>query len=78
MLPPTERVLRWLSGFDSAADAISAAAKRDVLPKMPKRFVDAQGVPHWMLVHHRTGDVLVDVVSMPHTRETDGMPMEET
>ena len=76
MLPPTERVLRWLAEFGSADEAIGVGAEQAVLPKMPRRFVDAQGAAHWMLVHHRTGDVLVDSVSMPHTRETDGLPME--
>lgn len=75
MLPPTESVLRWLSGFAHAADVIAAAAERTVVPLLPRRITDDRGT-RWVLVHDRTGDVVVDGVRMPHTRETDGLPME--
>lgn len=76
MLPPTEAVLRWLSGFERAADVIAAAADRMVVPLLPRKITDDRGT-RWVLVHDRTGDIVVDAVRMPHTRETDGLPMEE-
>jgi 8-oxo-dGTP pyrophosphatase MutT (NUDIX family) len=76
MLPPTERVLRWLAGFVTADEAIGVGAERIVVPKMPLRTVDADGLAHWVLVNHRSGEVLVDRIDMPHTRETDGQPMD--
>lgn len=75
MLPPTEAVLRWLSAFGRAADVIAAAAERAVVPLLPRKITDDRGT-RWVLVHDRTGDVVVDGVRMPHTRETDGLPME--
>ena len=77
MLPPTETVLRRLAGFARAADALADARTRAVVPLLPRRLVDAQGGDRWVLVHDRTGEVLVDRVRMPHTRETDGRPMDE-
>lgn len=78
MLPPTESVLRRLAGFARAADAIADARTRAVVPLLPRRLVDEQGAARWVLVHDRTGEVLVERVRMPHTRETDGRPMEES
>lgn len=75
MLPPTEAVLRWLSGFEQARDVIAAAVDRPVVPLLPRRITDDQGT-RWVLVHDRTGDIVVDGVRMPHTRETDGLPMD--
>ena len=77
MLPPTESVLRRLAAFGAAADVISDAPAHEVLPLMPRRIAGEDGRTRWVLVHHRTGEVLVDTVAMPHTRETDGRPMTE-
>jgi len=78
MLPPTEWVLRTLSGYARSAEAVRALAARPVAPLMPRRIDDDAGESRWVLVHHRTGEVLVDRIAMPHTRETDGRPMEST
>lgn len=76
MLPPTEAVLRWLSGFAVAADALAAGGARPVVPLIPRRITDENGT-RWVLAHDRTGEIVVDGVRMPHTRETDGRPMED-
>lgn len=78
MLPPTESVLRRLAAFERAADAIADAAARSVVPLLPRRLLADDGSVRWVLVHDRTGEVVVDGVRMPHTRETDGLPMEES
>jgi 8-oxo-dGTP pyrophosphatase MutT (NUDIX family) len=77
MLPPTEHVMRRLSAFVLAADVLADAPGRDVAPLLPKRIPDGAGGSRWALVHDRTGEVLVDTVAMPHTRETDGRPAVE-
>lgn len=74
MLPPTESVLTWLTDFDSAAAAILAGAHRPVVPLLPRRVESGR----WLLVNDRTGEVLVDPVPAPHTREDDGRPREQT
>ncbi len=77
MLPPTEAVLTWLRGVDSAADAIQAGAARSVLPLLPTRRPDSSGRDRWVIVHDRTGEILVDPHVAPHTRESDGLPTED-
>lgn len=74
MLPPTESVLRRLAVFDTAAEVIADAPSRAVVPLIPRRIVGDDGTSRWVLAHDRTGEVLVDGVAMPHTRETDGLP----
>ena len=76
MLPPTESVLRKLTEFDRAADVIADAPSRPVLPLLPKRFVEADGRVHWAMVNDRTGEILDDAITMPHTREVDGLPTD--
>ena len=76
MLPPTESVLRHLTEFDRAADVLAAAAHRTVIPLLPRRLVEPDGSTRWVLVHDRTGEIVVDLARGPHTRETDGLPME--
>lgn len=71
MLPPTESVLRWLAGFASASDALIAGAERPVVPLLPRRGGDSAS---WALVNDRTGEVILDEVPAPHTREDDGRP----
>lgn len=73
MLPPTEATLRYLSGFATAADAVADAARRDVKPLLPRRITGDDGHVRWALVHDRTGDIIIDDVDGPHTRETDGL-----
>ena len=75
MLPPTEAVLRRLAGFAHAADVLADAGRRSVVPLLPTRIVADDGTTRWVLAHDRTGEILVDHVAMPHTRETDGLPM---
>jgi 8-oxo-dGTP pyrophosphatase MutT (NUDIX family) len=70
MLPPTEAVLRWLCGFERAADAVAAGARRPIVALMPQE----SGAGHWELINERTGEVVDPYVAMPHTRETDGLP----
>ncbi|MBI1352227.1 MAG: NUDIX domain-containing protein [Actinomycetales bacterium] len=77
MLPPTEAVLRHLSGFASAADVVSHAPTRTIVPLMPRRELRPDGTHRWILVNERTGEVLIEDVRPPHTRETDGLPMEQ-
>jgi len=77
MLPPTESVLRWLTGFATAPEALVAGALRDVVPLLPRRVEGDPGEggsARWVLTHDRTGEVLVDPVVAPHTRESDGLP----
>lgn len=74
MLPPTESVLRRLAGFDTAAAVIVDAPSRDVVPLIPRQVANEDGTSRWVLAHDRTGEVLVDGIAMPHTRETDGLP----
>jgi 8-oxo-dGTP pyrophosphatase MutT (NUDIX family) len=76
MLPPTESVLRRLTEFDRAADVIADAPTRPVVPLLPRRFVEADGRVHWAMVNDRTGEILVDAITMPHTREVDGLPTD--
>jgi 8-oxo-dGTP pyrophosphatase MutT (NUDIX family) len=77
MLPPTESVLRRLATFASARAVIDDAPGRVVVPLIPRRLVDGSGTARWVLAHDRTGEVLVDGIRMPHTRETDGLPVSE-
>lgn len=76
MLAPTESVLRWLTDFTSAAEAIMAGAQRRVLPLLPRRITGEDGRDAWAFVHDRTGEVLRSPVDPPHTRESDGRPMD--
>jgi 8-oxo-dGTP pyrophosphatase MutT (NUDIX family) len=77
MLPPTESVLRRLAEFQTASAVIEDAPSRVVVPLIPRRLVDESGSARWVLAHDRTGEVLVDSIRMPHTRETDGLPVVE-
>jgi len=77
MLPPTEAVLERLRAFATAAEFLSDAVQRPVVPLLPRQLVDDEGRSRWTLVHDRTGEVLVDRIRMPHTRETDGRPATE-
>lgn len=77
MLPPTESVLRRLASFATAAEVLVDAAARPVVPLLPRRIADETGGTRWALVHDRTGEIVVDGVSGPHTRETDGQPVTE-
>jgi 8-oxo-dGTP pyrophosphatase MutT (NUDIX family) len=74
MLPPTEAVLRRLAEHVRAADVLADAATRSVVPLLPRRITDDAGT-RWVLVHDRTGEIVVDRIRMPHTRETDGQPV---
>jgi len=74
MLPPTESVLRRLAGFDTAGAVIADAPSRVVVPLIPRQVESEDGSSRWVLAHDRTGEVLVDGIAMPHTRETDGLP----
>lgn len=74
MLPPTESVLRRLAPFTLAAQVLADAPGRPVVPLLPRRLVDSEGRSRWAMVHARTGEVLVDRIRMPHTREVDGLP----
>lgn len=76
MLAPTESVLRWLSDFTSSSQALLAGAERDVLPLLPRRIMGDDGRESWAFVHDRTGEVLRSPVDPPHTRESDGRPMD--
>ena len=73
MLPPTEATLGYLAGFDTCAQALAHAATRTVVPLLPRRIVDSDGSARWALVHDRTGEVIVDAVDAPHTKESDGL-----
>ena len=73
MLPPTEATLGYLTGFGSAAEALADAAIRPVVPLLPRRLVRPDGSSRWALVHDRTGEVIIDAVDAPHTKETDGL-----
>jgi hypothetical protein len=74
MLPPTESVLRRLARFDTAGAVIADAPSHVVVPLIPRQVVGDDGASRWVLAHDRTGEVLVDGIAMPHTRETDGLP----
>ena len=76
MLPPTESVLRRLAAFSRAEDVLREEARRPLVPLMPRRIEDASG-QRWVLVNERTGEIVVDSVAPPHTRETDGLPTGE-
>lgn len=78
MLPPTESVLRWLDGFDRAAEVVRAGAVRPIIPLLPTRVTDDAGVTRWILVNDRTREVVRDPHVAPHTRESDGLQMEST
>jgi 8-oxo-dGTP pyrophosphatase MutT (NUDIX family) len=73
MLPPTEATLRYLTSFASVGDALADAATRSVQPLLPRRIVDADGATRWALVHDRTGEIILDDVLAPHTKESDGL-----
>ena len=77
MLPPTEAVLRRLAGFASASAVLDDAPRRTIVPLLPRRQTLPDGSHRWDLVNDRTGEVLAADVRAPHTRETDGKPMEQ-
>lgn len=77
MLAPTEAVLRWLSTHPTVAGILEAGAARPVVPRMPRR-IETDGGTRWILVHHRTGELIEPEYERPHTRETDGQPTEST
>jgi 8-oxo-dGTP pyrophosphatase MutT (NUDIX family) len=72
MLPPTEQTLRFLGDFAVAADAIAAAAGRDVIPLLPRRILGEDGSARWVMVNDRTDEIVTDAIFPPHTHETDG------
>ncbi len=72
MLPPTEETLRFLGDFAHAADAVAAAASRDVIPLLPRRIVGEDGSARWVMVNARTDEVVIDAIFPPHTHEADG------
>ena len=73
MLPPTQATLAHVAEFSSAQEALLEGAQRAVVPLLPKRRVGEDGTVRWALVNDRTGEVIVDDVQAPHTRETDGL-----
>jgi 8-oxo-dGTP pyrophosphatase MutT (NUDIX family) len=73
MLPPTEATLRYLTTFTRASEVLVDAARRPVVPLLPRRLVDADGSARWVMVHDRTGEILLEDIDAPHTRETDGL-----
>ena len=77
MLPPTEATLRYLARFDAVGPMLAAAGARPVVPLLPRRLVDEAGHVRWAMVHARTGEVIQDGISEPHTRETDGFVVRE-
>lgn len=77
MLPPTEAVLRHLVRFESADAVLADAPHRRIVPLLPRRETLPDGAHRWDLVNDRTGEVIVPDVRAPHTRETDGRPMEQ-
>ncbi len=77
MLPPTESVLRRLARFHAGTDVLTDAGQQPVVPLLPRRLTAEDGSTRWVLVHDRTGAVLRDGIVGPHTRETDGLPMED-
>lgn len=76
ILAPTEAVLRWVGEHGTAADVLQQGAARRVVPRRPMRVPDEDGGTRWILVHDRTGEILRDPHAAPHTRESDGLPME--
>ena len=77
MLPPTEATLRYLTSFERSADVVTDGARRTVVPLLPRRLVDDEGKARWVMVHDRTGEILMEDISAPHTRETDGLTFPE-
>jgi 8-oxo-dGTP pyrophosphatase MutT (NUDIX family) len=77
MLPPTEATLRYLTGFVQSRDVLVDAARRSVAPLLPRRIVGDDGTARWVMVHDRTGEVLMEDIDAPHTRETDGLTFPE-
>lgn len=73
MLPPTVAMLRLLLGYPSASAALAAAGLREVLPVLPRPFIDPAGEVRWSLVNDRTGEVILPDVSAPQPRETAGI-----
>jgi 8-oxo-dGTP pyrophosphatase MutT (NUDIX family) len=61
MWPPTLSVMRFLAEHPTSADAVAAAAARDVVPLMPESYRDASGGLGVRLVHARTHEVVADV-----------------
>ncbi len=60
----------------TAREVIADAPSRVVVPLIPRQLVGDDGTTRWVLAHDRTGEVLVDGIAMPHTRETDGLPTD--
>lgn len=73
LLPPTEATLRHIAGFTTLEEVLRDAARRPIVPLLPRRIVDETGGRRWIMVNDRTGEVLADPIEAPHTRETDGV-----
>lgn len=71
MLPPTRSMLRRITGFDRAGEALAALAAEPVRPLLPRRRA---GTRVWDLVDARTGEVVQAGIRRPQPRETDGRP----
>jgi len=72
MLPPTVATLDELARHADIPSALAALARLDVVPILPRPFLDEDGAISWRLVHDRTGEVLAPGAE-PHASETDGV-----
>jgi len=73
MLPPTVAAVAFLAAHGTADEALAAAARRRLAPRMPRALVDGDGSIRWVIVNERTGEVLQERFGPPEASEVDGV-----
>jgi 8-oxo-dGTP pyrophosphatase MutT (NUDIX family) len=73
MLRPTLEMLRFLSDFATAEQAISVARTREVIARMPRATPVGESELNWHIVNERTGEVVETDVVPPAHLETGGI-----
>ena len=58
LMAPTRAALALLLDHAEIATLVAAADARDIVPRMDRLQIEADGYEHWTIVHDRTGEIL--------------------
>lgn len=58
LMAPTRAALEHLLDHTDIATLVAASDARDIVPRMDRLQIEADGNEHWTIVHDRTGEIL--------------------
>ena len=58
LMAPTRAALEHLLDHTEIATLVAASDARDIVPRMDRLQIEADGYEHWTIVHDRTGEIL--------------------